>query len=355
VQLWNVESGQLVSTFRGHSGSAFQVVFSPDGTRLASAGADGSLKVWDTTPRRDTILILKRRFSTGILLNPDGRIAATGGGEDTIQLWNAANGERLGNPLKHEHKVINWGFTADGKRLALTDEGKNVTMWDVTTGKAVFSFKHDGPAGDVWTALSPDGKWFVCPGPAGVAKIWDSEKGLEFRAFKGLKGPNVEFSRDGTRIAALAASGTIKIWDLATGREICTTDLKDAPSISLRFSPDGKQLAVARSFPVSLGGLGEVRIIDAASGREVSRPVKGHSRRVTRLSFSPNGKRVATGGSDGTVKVWDVAMGQETLTLKGHTAGVTDLAFSPDGHSLISASWDGTVRIWDATPLPERP
>jgi WD40 repeat protein len=280
-------------------------------------------------------------------------------GHNTFQLWKAETGERLGNPLKHEHKVINWDFTADGSRLALTDEGKNITIWDVTGGRAVHTFQHDGPAGSIATALSPDGKWFACPGPAGGLKVWDTEKRLELRTLKGFKEParHWEFSPDGTRLAASDASRAVKIWDLATGLEVFTTDLKEFSIWLLRFSPDGKQLAVAETGS-SINGpgvLGEVRILDAQSGREISPPLKVITGGFSRLSFSPNGKRVASGGRDGTVKVWDVATGQETLTLKGHTVRVSGLAFSPDGHRLISAAWDGTVRIWDATPLPEKP
>jgi WD40 repeat protein/serine/threonine protein kinase len=351
--LWNVESGQLVRTFKGHQGMATDVVFSPNGRRLASAGLDGTIKVWETAGRRDTISIPEEKTRVSkIFLSPDGRIAIRGLRQATMQVWNAENGERLGNPLKHEHKLINWDFTADGKRLALTDEGKNITIWDVATGKAVRSFQHDGPAGWIPTNLSPDGKWFACPGPAGLLKVWDTEKGVELRTVKGFKEPARcgDFSPNDTRLAVGDSSGVVKIWDLATGREICTTDLKDVRISLLRFSHDGKQLAVAvdRGLPIR-----EVRILDAESGREVFPPLGRQTGAFSILRFSPDGKRVATGGWDFTVKVWDIATGQQTLALKGHTAVVTDLAFSPDGHRLISASADGTVRIWDATPLPE--
>jgi WD40 repeat protein/serine/threonine protein kinase len=359
VHLWSVESGRLVRTFKGHPAGFTDIAFSPDGTRLASVGMDGTIKVWETTGRRNTISIAegKTPFSE-IFLSPDGRIAITGLGQETIQLWNAATGERLGNPLKHERKVLQWDFTADGNRLALTDEAKNVTIWDVTGGKALHTFQHDGPAGFIRTAFSPDGKWFACPGPAGVLKVWDTEKGLELRTLDGLKERTYwGFSPDSTRLAASDAR-TFKIWDLATGREICSTGLNEVSIQCLNFSPDGKQLAVVvgRDDP-KLGALvemikPEVLVLGAESGCEVCRPLKGHTGALSCLSFSPDGKRVATGGQAGTVKIWDVATGQETLTLKG-IGVVTGLAFSPDGRRLISAHMGGTVRIWDATPLPE--
>jgi eukaryotic-like serine/threonine-protein kinase len=136
----------------------------------------------------------------------------------------------------------------------------------------------------------------------------------------------------------------VRIWDLVRGRELWTSALPNAAIGVLSFSHDGKRLAATRSGR-------DVRILDAATGHEVSPPLNCSI--PISLEFSPNDKRLATGLFDGTVKVWDLTSGQETLTMKGHTTMVTSLAFSPDGHRLITASRDMTVRIWDATPLPE--
>jgi WD40 repeat protein len=357
ISLWDAESGQLVRTFKGHIGGVFDIAFSPDATRLASASADGNVRVWDTTGDRDTIRIpMGKTQFPGILLSPDGRIALTGVAEETIQLWNAATGDRLGAPMVHKNSVVYGAFTSDGTRLATTDMDKKITIWDTTTRKAVFTFKLDGPALLNETALSPDGNRFACAFPAGVVKVWDVEKGREIRTLKGLKEKayGLEFSPEGTRLAAGDADGAVKMWDLATGREICTADLKGIDFIGrLRFSPDGKRLAVAGISHRTGVILGEIRIVDTEGGREVSPPLKGLRSIGGGPRFSPDGKRLATGGMDATMKVWDIVTGQETLTLKGHTSIVTGLAFSPDGHRLISASADWTVRVWDATPLPE--
>jgi WD40 repeat protein len=136
----------------------------------------------------------------------------------------------------------------------------------------------------------------------------------------------------------------VKTWDLATDRELCKAELPLHSAGRLCFSHDGKRLAVKCSG-------GEVRILDAESGHEVSPPLKGFT--AFRFEFSPDGKRLAAGLLGGTLKVWDLTTGQETLTLNGHNEIVSGLAFSPDGHRLITADLDMTVRIWDATPLPE--
>jgi WD40 repeat protein len=97
-------------------------------------------------------------------------------------------------------------------------------------------------------------------------------------------------------------------------------------------------------------GAGELKVWEVATGKEML-VLRGHTDTVWSVAFSPDGQRLASAGRDGTVKLWDAVLGQQTLTLTAHNGPVTTVAFSPDGQRLASASLDGTVKIWHAAPL----
>jgi hypothetical protein len=116
---------------------------------------------------------------------------------------------------------------------------------------------------------------------------------------------------------------------------------------SVAYSPDGRRLASASDDRT-------VKVWDAGTGQETL-TLKGHTDGVASVAFSPDGRRLVSASDDRTVKVWDAESGQETLTLKAHTERVESVAYSPDGRRLASASWDETVKVWDARPLDAEP
>jgi WD40 repeat protein/tRNA A-37 threonylcarbamoyl transferase component Bud32 len=196
-------------------------------------------------------------------------------------------------------------------------------------------------------AYSPDGKrlasagWGGVPMAPGEVKMWDAQTGQQLLCLKGNDYGNVAFSPDGRRLASAG-----KVWDVQTGQELLT--LKRSGSI-LVFSPDGKRLA-------SAGGMSEgqqvVKVWDAATGQELF-TCKGPVSSFSSVTYSPDGKQLASGSADHAVMVWDAETGQGLFAFKGHTNGVTSLAYSPDGKRLASASYDQTVKVWDTRSCQE--
>jgi len=353
VQLWDVPSGRLIHTLKTRSAGIHSIAFSPDGARLASMTIYGDLAVWETTDC-DTIPIPVARSDPAawLHLSPGGKFVMSDRykGNKTTYLWDAATGRPHGEPLASDDSWTNNSFSDDGKRLALADRAKHVKIWDLATTKLVRTFANQTKRiTDI--ALSPNGNLLAVAEQGGILKIWDIDQGTELRTIPCSKDglPWLKFSPDGSRLAGTTRAGLVYLWDVSRDREPMTIPIRDTQYIGMtRFSPDGRRLAVAGLTRV--GGL--LQVLDVENGREVWQ-LKGHTETVHAIAFSPDGKRLASGSADSTIKLWDMNSGQEILRLNGHTQEVSSLAFSPDGRRLFSASLDHTVRICDATPLPE--
>jgi WD40 repeat protein len=178
-----------------------------------------------------------------------------------------------------------------------------------------------GNSGPVLTiAFSPDGKTLAAGSfndNNNNIKLWDVPSGKELRTLKGHPGfvESVAFSPDGKTLASGSADHTIKLWDVTSGQELHTLATAAQPFL--------------QSLPIPFLWLG------------------GHSDTVKSVTFSPDGKTLASGSLDKTIKLWDVASGKELCTLSGNSEPVFSVAFSPDGKTLYSDSKDNTIKIWD--------
>ena len=178
--------------------------------------------------------------------------------------------------------------------------------------------------------------------PYGKMYSTDAQLGLpevaKVRLGKGKITGNVTFSPDGTRLAVASIIG-IWIYDAQTGEELDLLIGHTDSVLSVSFSPDGKTIA-------SGSWDNTIRLWDVDTG-DLIRNLIGHTDSVLSVSFSPDGKTIASGSEDNTIRLWDVSTGDLIRNLTGHTNSVRSVAFSPDGETLASGSDDGTIRLWD--------
>ena len=256
----------------------------------------------------------------------------------------------------HAAAVTGVTFSPDGKHLATTSLDKTVKIWDAATGQLVLSV----PVGSVTfkVAYSPDGKALVVGAEqAGdsTIQILNPATGKEVRSLLGygrdIRG--LAFNPTGNRLASVAGpvgdSGStgLRIWDMNSSKQdsaLSLSEEQNRPFLGVAISPDGKHLAIAVGD--WFGKKGEVKICAAATGQVVL-TYRGHNGEVTAVAYSKNGKFLASGSGDKTVKLRDGSNGQELFTLTGHTEALLAIAFSPDSKLLVSASADQTLKVWD--------
>ena len=190
-------------------------------------------------------------------------------------------------------------------------------------------------------AFSPEERFVLSGGVDGTVKLWDVASGRELQSFVGHQGSvlSVAFSPEGKFALSGDSDGTVKVWEVATGRELLSFVGHQGGVLSVAFSPDGRSVLSGDSH-------GMVALSEVATGRELLSFV-GHQGSVLSVAFSPAGKSALSGDSDGTVKMWDVATGRELQSFVGHQEGVVSVAFSPDGKSVLSGDSDGMVKVWE--------
>ena len=349
IRLWDAHTGRSLLTLEGHTGSVQAVAFHPDGHRLASGSMDGTVRVWDASSRKE---VRTMRGHTGpvrgVAFSPDGRWLASGGEDRSVKVWDARTGEERLTLRGHGDRVSCVAFSPDSRRLASGSHDRTVKLWDVATGREAGTLTGH-TQGVTALAFSPDGALLASATRVldvrldvqAEVKVWDAASGRTVLALAGHPHDvtSVAFSPDGQRLATASRDRTVRLWSVATGEAISTLRGRRAFR-AVAFSPDGRRLAAA-------GDDRSVRIWNATRGQGPL-TVHGHPGFVVlAVAFSPNGKRLASAGADGTVRLWDPATGQCLRTFSGHRRAALSVAFSTDGSRLASAGRDGTARIWD--------
>lgn len=276
-----------------------------------------------------------------VSFSPDGQIIASAGEDATVKLW-SADGRELLRTLKLKDSVTSVSFSPDSKMIVSGSIDRKLTLWN-RDGKELSSFDYHNQIQINSVSFSPDGKNIASADANGIIKLWNRND----KSVKTLKGHTnlvyrVRFSSNGEMIASASADKTVRLWNLE-GKLLRTFEGHTTAVKSVSFSPDGQSL-------VSASMDGTVRLWNVNLKGPIPPPEDQYKDRhngpVNDVSFSPDGETFATAGEDNSVKLWDKE-GELLETLKGHTRPVKSLSFSPkDNETLVSVGDDNTVRIW---------
>jgi WD40 repeat protein len=338
ARIWDTATGRTISVLTGHKGAIRSIAYDPDETRIVTASEDGSARVWDAASGRETAVLQGHKDQVRhAAFSPDGGMIATASFDRTVRLWDARTGTETGALIGHERAVYKARFSRDGKLLATASHDGTARLWQVESRQQIAVLKHSSPVFDI--AFSPDGK-HIATAANFETVIWDVSGEKIFDLGDRSDTDEIVWSPDSSRVVGVMISGGLKVWDAATGKQL--TEFKqhfDRPT-SAAFSPDSK-LVLSTSLDQT------ARLWDAATGAELARFV-GHGGAVVHGAFDANGAKVVTASADGTARIWGLSYLRASLDLKTQDPTISDLLI-PDGAHLVSVSPGPILQVRDVT------
>ncbi|MEG3895867.1 MULTISPECIES: WD40 domain-containing protein [unclassified Microcoleus] len=354
VKIWN-RKGEEIRTLKGHNDEVVSASFSRDGEKIVTGSADDTVKVWN---RSGTLLSTFRGHQDdvrAVTFSRDGTIASASK-DKMVKIWNPDR-----TPLNkilsgHGDWVYKVSFSADGKTIASASGDKTVRLWRAEG--SLFKTLAGHKDSVTWVSISPDDKTVASASDDKTVKVWSLDgKLLDTLNHSGIV-RSVSFSPDGKTIAAASADRNLYLWRWNGSKATLLAKLDHSnPVISVSFSPDGKTIAVATATDdkstanknaFESAGANKVYLWQFNGSEAKILKTLAHPDSVKDVSFSPDGKTIATACADKKVYLWRFDGKGATIAEKlDHSDTVESVSFSPDGKLIAAASGGNTVKLWN--------
>jgi WD40 repeat protein len=405
ARLWDTASGNELNAF-AHSAPVVTAAFSPDWTRIVTASKDGTARVWDVAAG-ELLAELRPPTANGdepvnpvgavemnsAVFSPDGNRVVTASTDNIARIWSVEdlgnqNARLLAELRGHTGDVFMALFSGDNRFVVTASRDATARVWDATSGDSIAVLRGHA-LGVISAAIDVESRRVVTASFDGTARVWQAGAAAQATVFAATEaGPltGVTLSPDGARVATIDTRGGVRLWEVATGHLLASTDLPGNAGSTSRarvlFSPDGQELLVTTSadshvYVLDGATLGVLDQLDVPPARRVMGAFSADGRRVifaaddgavkvwdldteevedllsgqasvTDIAVSGDDSRIVTASADRTARLWDARSGAPLATFIGHTDGLTSIDTSPDGERVVTGSLDHTLRLWDA-------
>jgi WD40 repeat protein len=343
ARVWDAVTGQQITLLSGGGGAVLDATWNPQGTRVATASANGEVRIWSVTAFDET-----QSFMASVqersYWNPDGKLIATSG-YDTL-VWDVGSGEELVR-IGGDYAV--WDH--EGRRLLVAIQDGDVSIWDTMAiaqgGDPDPLSTMTGHADEVIHASwSPDGSSIATTAKDATVRVWDVQSGMGqiLHQLEVDRAFYTEWTALGEGLLVVHPQG-VSVWtarqgdaDLELEQRFVLEDFTDDVTHAA-WSPDGEKIISS--------SLDSVQIWDGQSGKLILE-LAGEIGGANYAAWSPDGERILTANLDNTARIWEASSGQLIAVLAGHTGPIDFAAWDPSGTLVLTASLDSTAGLWDA-------